>query len=114
MSNVVNRIAVIAPSLDAFFGLMKNYNISMISKARKKFWTNKGATEYLFLEGGPICSPPPNEVIMLSGCEDKVGLYLDVCAAIRAPIQLTEAEMEAEAAVEDALIKINEAETSHD
>jgi hypothetical protein len=109
MSTVVNRIAVIAPNKEAFFSLMKNYNISMYSNARNKFWTHKGATEYFLLnEETQLRGTTVNEVLMLSGCSNQWSLYNSACESVLfgGPMATTQAQIDAEIAVEEALVKI--------
>lgn len=109
MSAVVNRIAVIAPNKEAFFALMKNYNISMYSNSRNKFWTHKGATEYFLLKDEiQLRGLVVNEVLMLSGCSNQWGLYNSACESVlfNGPMQVTQAQLDAEVAVEEALVKI--------
>lgn len=115
MSNIVNRIAVIAPNQTAFFALMKNYNISMYSKAKCKFWTHKGATEYFLADSERLRAYRINGILMTEGCQDMWQLYLDANAALNGPPSITEAEKETDAEVEAAIEAIAKAEqeTSH-
>lgn len=110
MSAVVNRIAVIAPDANAFFALMKNYNISMYSKAKCKFWTHKGATEYFLASSESLRGYQINGILMTEGCQDMVQLYLDAHANLNGPPQITQAEKDAAAEVDSALVAIASAE----
>lgn len=109
---VQNKIAVICKDYDAFSKFMKTYQISMYSKARAKFWTNKGATEYFMMAEELIHGFPINGIIMLEGCADKFNVYMAATGMV-ALGQITEAELEREQEIHD-IINVAPEEVVHE
>jgi len=98
---VINKIAVIAKDRDAFFSFMKPFQISMFSKAKDKFWINKGATEYFLVTSekpGAVFS----DVIMLGGCTNQLNLYVALQACIGATAT-TNAEADRDAELSEVI-----------
>lgn len=104
---VTKRVAVICKDESSFGDFMSNFQISMMSRAKFKFWTNKGTTEYFMVTHlGQLHNI--QSVIMTEGCSELMGYYLAADKAVQAGLA---APVEEET-IED-LVSLKQEEVAH-